>query len=99
MKRIDYLKSIKYNKENSIDARLLRVQVQGEIDKWEKEAPHENSTSIYSNLISSAVSRVIAADFLTIPDKAQIVCQRLSAIQELAKNRDSESIKKEAILI
>lgn len=84
IKRQLSISDLKYNKENSIDARLLRVQVQGEIDKWEKEAPHENSTSIYSNLISSAVSRVIAADFLTIPDKAQIVCQRLSAIQELS---------------
>jgi len=76
--------SLKYVRENRVDTRLLKVQVQTEIDKWEKEVPHKTSASLYSNLISNAISRVIASNFLTITDKAQIVCQRLSAIQQLS---------------
>jgi uncharacterized protein DUF885 len=76
--------NLKYVQENEIDTRLLKVQVQSEIDKWEKEAPHMTSLSLYSNLISGAVSRVLAADFLTIPEKAQIICQRLSALEQLS---------------
>ncbi len=69
--------------ENRIDARLLSVQIRSEIYKWEKEAPHLNSLSLYANLIANAVGKVVTSDFLTPREKSRIICQRLEAVRKL----------------
>lgn len=71
---------------NRIDLRLLKVQVQREIDQWEKEFPQANSISLYTSLISNALRKVSEVDFLTTSEKTQIVCQRLSSIINLSSD-------------
>lgn len=66
-----------------IDARLLRLQIQAEIYKWEKEAPQQHSLSLYTNLITRALSSVLDTDFLSPTEKAALSCQRLEAVQRL----------------
>lgn len=66
-----------------IDARLLRLQIQAEIYKWEKEALQQHSLSLYTTLISRALRSVLDADFLSPTEKAQLSCQRLEAVQRL----------------
>lgn len=73
-----------YVSTNSIDARLLKVQAQSEIDKWQKEAPHFNSLSLYASPISSALDQVLNAEFLIVPEKNQLLCDRLKSIQTLS---------------
>lgn len=72
-----------YASHNYIDARLLKVQLQSEIDKWEKEKPHQNSLSLYTSLISNPLRAVFDATFLTNPEKSSLICQRLNAVERL----------------
>lgn len=69
---------------NNIDARLLRVQAQSEVDKWQKDAPHFNSLSLYASSINSALDQVLNAEFLIVPEKNQLLCDRLKSIQALS---------------
>jgi len=73
-----------YLSTNNIDARLLKVQAQSEIDKWQKEAPHFNSLSLYASPINSALDQVLNAEFLIVPEKNQLLCDRLKSIQGLS---------------
>lgn len=73
-----------YVRINNIDARLLKVQAQSEIDKWQKEAPHFNSLSLYASPINSALDQVLNAEFLIVPEKNQLLCDRLKSIQGLS---------------
>ena len=75
--------------ENRIDARLLKVQVQEEIDKWANKKVHQSSLALYTRLISKATDKVLSAKYLTPSEKNQLTCQRLEAVQNLcltAKN-------------
>uniref|UniRef100_UPI0040486B8A DUF885 family protein n=2 Tax=Roseivirga sp. TaxID=1964215 RepID=UPI0040486B8A len=69
---------------NNIDARLLRVQAQSEVDKWQKDAPHFNSLSLYTSSFNSALDQVLNAEFLIVPEKNQLLCDRLKSIQALS---------------
>lgn len=69
--------------EQPIDARLLRIQARTEIDRWVREAPHQQSLSLYASLIAGAVDKVLGADFLTAPEKSRLACQRLESVQQL----------------
>lgn len=82
--------------KTSINGRLLRVQIQGEIDKWARTAPHSSSLSFYTNLLSSAIPRVQRADFLTRTEKSTLICQRLGALLQIseAARANLKSIKK-----
>ncbi|MGD8536033.1 MAG: hypothetical protein PVF66_09315, partial [Candidatus Aminicenantes bacterium] len=62
--------------QDRIDARLLRIQIQSEIDKWENEAPHKNSPALYSRSISQAVRGVLTSELLTPGEKVRIVLSR-----------------------
>ena len=75
--------SSEYVIENMIDARLLNIQIRSEIYKWEKEAPHHNSLSLYANLIGNAVDKVLESEFLTFQEKTRIICQRFEAVKKL----------------
>lgn len=68
----------------TINGRLLRVQIKGEIHKWTKEQPHLNSLAFYSNLITSALRSVTNSDFLTKQERADLYCQRLVSIRNIS---------------
>jgi Bacterial protein of unknown function (DUF885) len=79
----------KENSINPIDGRLLRVQVQSEIDQWKKLSLHTSSLSLYVNSISKALDPVLYADYLIKSEKSNLICQRLAQVakmSEAAKN-------------
>jgi len=80
--------------ENRIDARLLKVQVQEEIDKWDTKKVHQSSLALYTRLISKAVDKVLAAKYLTPAEKNRLICQRLAAVQDLC-SAAKKSLKKD----
>lgn len=69
-----------------IDARLLKVQLQSEIDKWTKLSLHTTSLSLYSGLLVNAINPVLEAEYLLASEKAEIICQRLVALQKLSNS-------------
>ncbi|MEM1338942.1 MAG: DUF885 family protein [Bacteroidota bacterium] len=71
-------------KVDRLDARLLRVQAQSEIDRYETLEKHRNSLQLYSHLISNAMPHVSKADYLLAPEKSSLFCERLEAITQLA---------------
>lgn len=75
-----------YVQNHRIDTRLLKVQIQGEIDKWEIKKVHQNTLNLYMPLIAKATEKVLAADYLTIGEKMDLLCQRLTAVQNLCIN-------------
>lgn len=66
--------------EDRIDARLLRIQIKSEIDKWDKEAPHKNTLSLYSNLITRAVNSAVDSPLLMPGEKIRVILNRLDGI-------------------
>ena len=79
----------KGNNIDPLDARLLRVQVQSEIDKWKKLSQHTSSLSMYVRIISNALNPVLNADYLITSEKMDLICQRLiqvANISDAAKN-------------
>ena len=73
-----------YLQMQATDSRLLKLQAQKELEKWEVEAIHRHSLPLYSQLIVKSLEKILTADFLTTADKKNIVCQRLKAIKELS---------------
>lgn len=74
----------KENSINPIDGRLLRVQVQSEIDQWKKLSLHSSSLSLYVNTISKALDPVINADYLIKSEKSSLICQRLAQVAKMS---------------
>lgn len=74
-----------FTKEQTIDARLLRVQAQSEIDRWHLLRTHEKDVSLYLRLLSNAIPSVKAAAHLTAPEKAQLICKRLMSLTQLSQ--------------
>ena len=74
----------KYTLEDRINARLLKTQIQKEISKWENEKQQNTKPSIYSSLIYNAIKKVIGSNFLTIPEKKDLICQRLNSVLQLS---------------
>jgi len=72
-----------YVLKNRIDARLLKVQVQAEINQCGVKKMQQNSLALYTPLISKATNKVLDATYLTIGEKATLICQRLEAVQNL----------------
>lgn len=72
-----------YVRDYPVDARLLRMQIRSETDRWGREAPHRHSLALYAGLIARAVAPVLEANFLTVPEKSKLVCRRLNAVQQL----------------
>lgn len=69
---------------NSIDARLLRVQVQSEIDKWKNLSLHTSSLTLYSRIISNALNPILKADYLIKSEKTDLICQRLAQVAKIS---------------
>ena len=74
----------KENSINPIDGRLLRVQVQSEIDQWKKLSLHSSSLSLYVNTILKALDPVINADYLLKSEKSSLICQRLAQVAKMS---------------
>jgi hypothetical protein len=68
-----------------IDARLLRVKAQSEIDYYVKLAKHQHSLKLYSRLIANALPSALNADYLLKPEQSNLFCDRLKAISALAR--------------
>jgi uncharacterized protein (DUF885 family) len=69
--------------EERIDARLLRIQIRSGIEKWEKQAPHKNSLSLYVDLITRAVPSVLDSELLVPGEKHRLVLDRLDAVDKM----------------
>lgn len=67
-----------------IDARLLRVQVLSEIDKWKNLSSQSNSLSLYSAIIANALNTVLKADYLIASEKTDLICQRLLQVAKIS---------------
>ncbi len=71
------------NLEDRIDARLLRIQLQSEIDRWENEAPHKNSPTFYSRSISQAVRSILDSEHLLPGEQTKIILKRLKSVNKM----------------
>jgi uncharacterized protein (DUF885 family) len=69
--------------EDRIDARLLRIQIESEIEKWETESPHKNELSLYADLITTAVNRVMDSELLMPGEKVRVILDRLDGVDKL----------------
>ena len=69
--------------EDRIDARLLKTQIESEIDMWEIEAPHKNTLSLYSNLITSAVNNILDTDLLMSGERIRVILNRLEGVNTM----------------
>ena len=72
--------------QDRIDVRLLRIQIQSEIDKWENEAPHKNSPALYSRSISQAVRGVLSSELLIPGEKAKVVLSRFDGVNTMCSS-------------
>jgi len=72
--------------EDRIDARLLKIQAQSEIDRWETEAPHKNSPTLYSRSIGRAVRPVLDSELLLPGEKTKIVLRGLQAVDNMCSS-------------
>lgn len=71
--------------DERINARLLRTQILFELDKWEKEAPHNNSPGFYSGNIAQAVPRVLNSNILMPGEKVKLILQRMEKVRILCE--------------
>ncbi len=78
-------KSQTYVQHHPINTRLLKTQIATELDQWEEKKVHQNSLTLYSNLISKAMEKVLEADYLIANEKAELLCLRFSSMEQLAK--------------
>jgi hypothetical protein len=69
--------------EDRIDARLLRIQIKSEIDRWEREAPQKNDLSLYTSFISRAVNNVVESPLLMPGEKICVILNRLDAVDKM----------------
>jgi len=76
-------KNTPYVLDNRIDTRLLKVQIQEEINKWGIKKMHQNSLILYTPLIAKATNKILDATYLTAGEKSKLLCQRLEAVQNL----------------
>jgi len=78
---------------DAIDARLLRVQTQSEVDKWKTLAIHNNNLNIYTKLISRAIPIITKAEYLLASEKSNLICKRYLSIEKLCL-AGKENLKK-----
>jgi hypothetical protein len=81
--------SAKNSNIDPIDGRLLSVKAQSEVDKWQMLSEHTTSFRLYTKLIKNAITSVFKADYLLSSEKSVLICDRLTAITELAKAAQS----------
>lgn len=69
--------------EDRIDARLLKIQIESEIDKWDIDAPHKNSLSLYSRHITGAVDNVLDSGLVMPGEKVRVIRDRLEGVNRM----------------
>ena len=69
--------------EDRIDARLLRIQILSEIEKWEREVPHKVSLWLYAGHISGAVSGILTTRLMMPGEKLRLIEKRLTGVTNL----------------
>jgi uncharacterized protein (DUF885 family) len=69
--------------DDRIDLRLLTGQILTEIENWEKDRLHENSPSLYGELISQALTHILARDILSPGETVRAIINRLQGIDTL----------------
>ncbi len=84
-KMLQQLDTPKSDEIDRIDARLLRVQVQSEIDIWTKLSTQTSSLILYSRAIAKSLEPVLKADYLLGNEKTELICQRLDAVRQLCE--------------
>ena len=69
--------------DDKVDVRILKRTVASEIRRWQEEKTHENSPSLYSGMISQALTYVLVRDNLTPEEKVKAITNRLAGIRKL----------------
>lgn len=69
--------------EDRIDARLLKIKINSEIEKWEMEVPHKVSLWLYARHISRAVSEILTTRLLMPGEKYRLIKKRLIGVNNL----------------
>jgi len=75
-----------YVRNFPIDSRLLKIQVQAELDKWETLAQQEKNLGMYTSLLGNAISSIFNARYLDVQDQNRLICDRLSAMITLCES-------------
>ena len=70
-------------RDDRIDARLLRMNIRLELEKWEMDRPHENSLALYTNPIVQAGPRILETSHLTPDEKLRVLRANLIKVQAL----------------
>jgi len=84
LKKLDGLDLIKEQSwDIRVDARLLRRQILRELDKWEEDALHQNSPVMYVELISQAMTDILARGLLSPSETTRAMLTRLEGIGTL----------------
>ncbi len=69
--------------DERIDFDLLERQVLWELERWEKGKDFENSSLFYAELISQAMTHILARDELSPDEKLKAVDNRLTGIRKI----------------
>jgi uncharacterized protein (DUF885 family) len=70
-------------RDERIDARLLAARLRSEIEKWEKDRPHENDLALYADPISRGAPRVADSPKLSPQEKIQIIRGHFDRVEKL----------------
>jgi uncharacterized protein (DUF885 family) len=71
--------------DDRIDARLLKRQVFLELEKWQQDRQHRQSPALYSEMISQAVTHLLARDQLKPAETRRAIENRLKGMNELCR--------------
>lgn len=84
----DILLEIENNKQsefdNRVDRRLLRRKVKSELMKWETDQDFRKNPSLYSGMISQALTYILVRGNLSYQEKIEAISVRLTGIQKLS---------------
>lgn len=76
-----------------IDSRLLKVQVQSELDNYVKIGKHKTSLLFYTEAISKSIEPILTAHYLLLTEKSELTCQRLIAVRKLCEAAEKNLIQ------
>jgi hypothetical protein len=83
----DILIEIENNKQsdfdNRVDRRLLRRKVETELMKWKNDQEYRMNPSLYSGMITQALTHILVRKNLTYREKIKAIRVRLAGIQKL----------------
>jgi uncharacterized protein (DUF885 family) len=80
LKDLDTLDNSKLNRENQVDALILRNQVQGDLWSLETEQGWAWDPQVYNNLAGGAIYTVMAREYAPLPQRLRSATARMAAI-------------------